>query len=316
MSRDKDSSPIAHRSSLFLGVDGGGTKTLAVMVDADGRERGRGAAGSGNQSAVGLERAVANIVQAVTEAAAQAGAAGPCTVAWIGLAGVDRPDDRARLIPRLAPLAAHVHVTNDGELALSGLEGAVGVALVAGTGSIAFGRNAAGEKARAGGWGHLIGDEGSGYTIGRMAMQAAAQAADGRGPQTAILPAIMEAWSLTRPDGMIGRVYPDGDKGPIAALSAIVFTAARAGDRVARRIVAQAASDLAITAIAVGDALGFKEDALPLALVGGLLVHEADFRAMVLRRIRRRRTVGQVAIIADPSLSAARAAIHLKEAVR
>jgi N-acetylglucosamine kinase-like BadF-type ATPase len=204
-------------------------------------------------------------------------------------------------------------VTNDGELALSGLDGAVGVALVAGTGSIAFGRNAVGEKARAGGWGHLIGDEGSGYMIGRRAMQAAARAADGRGPQTAILPAIMESWSLTRADGMIGRVYPDGDKGLIAALSAIVFTAARAGDRVARRIVAQAATDLAFTAIAVGDALGFEREPLPLALVGGLLVHEADYRAMVLRRIRRRRTVGQVAIITDPALSAARAAIHLTE---
>jgi N-acetylglucosamine kinase-like BadF-type ATPase len=303
----------ATHSALYLGVDGGGTKTLAVIVDADGRERGRGAAGSGNQSAVGIQRAIANITQAVTGAATEAGAMGPCAVGWVGLAGVDRPDDRTLMLSHLASLATSVHVTNDAELALSGLEGAVGVALIAGTGSISLGRNAAGEKARAGGWGHLIGDEGSGYTIGRLAIQAAAQAADGRGMQTAILPAIMEAWSLTRPDGMIGHIYPDGDKGTIAALSGIVFTAARVGDRIAWQIMTGAATDLAITAIAVGDALGFKDRSLPLALAGGLLIHEADFRAMVLRRIRRRRRVGQIAIITDPALSAARAAIQLAE---
>jgi glucosamine kinase len=316
MSAPDDSGLGTRDSGLFLGVDGGGTKTLAVIVDADGNERGRGSAGSGNQAAVGLERAVSNIRAAVGEAATQAGATGPCAVAWVGLAGVDRPEDRAQLMPHLAPLAAHIHVTNDAELALSGLAGAVGVALIAGTGSIALGRNAAGEKARAGGWGHLIGDEGSGYTIGRRAMQAASQVADGRGPRTAILPAIMESWNLARPDGMIGKVYPDGDKGLIAGLSAIVFAAARSGDRVARRIVAEAATDLAITVVAVGDALGFDDDALPLALAGGLLVHEADFRAMVLRRVRRRRAVGQVAIIADPALSAARAAVRLAEPAR
>lgn len=301
----------AKHTDLFMGVDGGGTTTRAVLVNAAGEERGRGAAGSGNQAAVGLAQAVAHIHQAVHRAMTQAGVAGPCAAAWVGLAGVDRPDDHARMLPHLAPLAATVRLTNDAALALSALDGAVGVAVIAGTGAIALGNDATGRTARASGWGHMIGDEGSGYTIGRLAMQAAARAADGRGPETALLAAIMRAWHLERPDGMIGIVYPDGDKGTIAALSALVFDAARAGDAVARRIVADAATELAVAAVAVGDALDFAAVPLPLALAGGLLVNETDYRAMTLRRIRRRRAVGPVAVVADAGLSAARAAIHL-----
>jgi glucosamine kinase len=297
----------------FLGVDGGATKTLAVIVDAEGRELGRGAAGSGNQAAVGLERAVASIRDAVDAAGRQAGANAPFQAAWIGLAGVDRPNDRDRLLPHLNTLAALVRLTNDAELALTGLDGAVGVAVIAGTGSIAVGRDATGRMARSGGWGHIMGDEGSGYELGRLALKAAVRAADGRGPQTALLPAIMAEWRLARPDAMIDRVYPEGDKGLIARLSALVFAAARAGDAIARGIVHDAAGELALTALAVGTMLEFPDRRLPLALAGGLLLHEADYRAMMLRRIRRRRPVGQIALVAEPALSAARAAVHLTE---
>ncbi len=295
----------------FLGVDGGATKTLAVIVDGAGREIGRGIAGSGNQAAVGLERAVASIREAVTAAAQQAGSDGAFRAAWIGLAGVDRPGDRDRLLPHLDPLADVIRLTNDAELALTGLAGAVGVAVIAGTGSIVVGRDASGRMARSGGWGHILGDEGSGYEIGRLALKAAARASDGRGPQTALLPAIMAEWRLARPDAMIDRVYPEGDKGEIARLSALVFAAAREGDAVARRIVREAATELALAALAVGEMLQFPEGALPVALAGGMLIHEVDFRAVVLRRLRRRRPVGQVALVAEPALSAARAVHHL-----
>lgn len=306
-------SPLPHRSEggVFLGVDGGATKTLAVIVDVMGRELGRGTAGSGNQAAVGPERAVASIRTAVAEAMRQVEGSEPFCAAWIGLAGVDRPGDRDRLLPHLRTLAETVRLTNDAELALTALTGAVGVAVIAGTGSIALGRDTAGKTARAGGWGHIIGDEGSGYELGRRALQAAARASDGRGPQTALLPAIVREWDLPRADGMIGHVYPDGDKGTIARLSALVFAAARTGDDVARRIVREAATELALATIAVGKMLDFADEKLPVALAGGMLIHEADFRAIVLRRIRRRYPTGQIALVPDPALSAARAAIHL-----
>jgi len=297
--------------SSFLGVDGGGSKTLAIVVDARGQERGRGLAGSANYAAVGIQQAVAHLRAAVEQAAQMAGGKILLKAAWFGLAGVDRPGDHALFLPHLQPLAETIRLTNDAELLLSALDDAVGVALVAGTGSIALGRDALGATTRAGGWGHILGDEGSGYELGRHALQAAARAADGRGPPTMLLERIMQHWSLRTANDLIGRVYGDEDKAEIARLSSIVFLAARAGDQAARKIVQRAASELALAAITVGHALDFAERRVPLALGGGLLVHEADFRAQTLRRIRRRRPIGPVVTVDQPALSAARAAIHI-----
>ncbi len=300
--------------SCFLGIDGGGSKTLAVIVDAEGRERGRALAGSANYAAVGLEQAVANLHAAAEQAAQAAGCRLPVKAAWLGLAGVDRPADQALLLPRLQTLADSMRLTNDAELLLSALDDAVGVAIVAGTGSIALGRNARGATARAGGWGHILGDEGSGYEIGRLALQAATRAADGRGEATTLLERILAFWSLEQPDDLIGRVYSDDDKAAIARLSALVFSAAQAGDRVARKIAQHAADELALAALTVCVALDFSGGHVALALGGGLLIHEQRFQRQVLRRLRRRLALGQVAIVEQPALSAAQAAITLATA--
>ncbi|HUY78311.1 MAG TPA: BadF/BadG/BcrA/BcrD ATPase family protein [Ktedonobacterales bacterium] len=295
--------------TCFLGVDGGGSKTLAVIVDAAGAERGRGLAGCANYQAIGRNAAVAQISLAVEAAAVAAGYRAPFAAAWLGLAGVDSPRDHTLLLPQLRTLAETVRLTNDAELALGALTGCVGVALVAGTGSIALGRSASGTQARAGGWGHLLGDEGSGYDIGRRALQAATQAADGRGPPTQLLARILDAWELHATEDILGRVYPLGEKAAIALLSRLVFEAAQAGDRVASEIARRAAAELAQTALTVGKALGFDAGGMPLALGGGLLLHEANLRRDVLRLVRRRQTVGPVVLVGEPALSAARAAI-------
>ncbi|MEO7003328.1 MAG: BadF/BadG/BcrA/BcrD ATPase family protein [Ktedonobacterales bacterium] len=192
--------------ALYLGLDGGGTKTLAVVVDATGAERGRAVAGSANHQAVGVARAVAHIRMAVAGALAQAGVVAPdqapCVAGWLGIAGLDGPADHDLLLPHLRALADSVHLTNDAELPLAALPDGAGVALVAGTGSIALGRNAQGRFARAGGWGHLLGDEGSGYDIGRQALQAVVRAADGRArlageaSVTALSPLILRRWAV------------------------------------------------------------------------------------------------------------------------
>jgi N-acetylglucosamine kinase-like BadF-type ATPase len=233
----------------------------------------------------------------------------PLSRAWLGIAGIDRPTDQDALLPHLHSLANIINLTNDAQLVLSGLDKAVGVALIAGTGSIALGRDAQGNTTRAGGWGHVLGDEGSGYTIGRMALQVAVRAADGRGPATTLLELIMQHWQLHTASDIIGQVYPAEDKANIAQISALVFTAARAGDLLARKIIQQAANELALAATAVGAALSFPADQLPLALGGGLLVHEKDFRQQVIRRIRRQRPNGQTVIVDQPALSAARATL-------
>jgi len=297
--------------SCYLGVDGGGSKTIAIIVDEQGRERGRGQSGCSNRSSVGFERAVKQIQAAVEAAAAAAGCQFPLRAAWFGLAGVDRAGDDSIFHPHLRSLARRVHVTNDAELILSALDNAAGVALIAGTGSVALGRDMRGNSARAGGWGYLIGDEGSGYELGRLALQVAVRAADGRGPATALLNHIIQYWSLDKADAIIEEVYSAGDTARIARLSGIVFKAARAGDAVARELVERAANELVLAALAVSRRLDFAGNPLPLALGGGLLVHEEDFRAQVLRLLGARRPLGQVAIVAEPALSAARAALRL-----
>jgi N-acetylglucosamine kinase-like BadF-type ATPase len=303
---------VATASELFGGVDGGGSKTLAVIVDCDGNERGRATAGSSNFTAVGAEQSAAAVTQAVAEAVEIAGGRLPVRSLWAGLSGIDRQGAREQLQSLIQPLSGNIRLTNDAELIFSALEGGVGVVLIAGTGSIALGHGAAGATARAGGWGHLMGDEGSGYDIGRRALQAAARAADGRGPATALLEAFMRHWDVERPFDMIAHAYGSTDKAAVAELSSIVFAAANDGDPVARRILSNAAGELASAAIAAGDQLALPDGVLPLALTGGLLAGNAEFRRSVLRRISARRRVGQVSIVTDSALSAARSLVRGK----
>ena len=159
------------------------------------------------------------------------------------------------LAPHLLPIAREVAITNDAEFALAGLDSGPGVALIAGTGSIALGRDASGRMIQVGGWGHLLGDEGSAYDIGRRAAQAAARAADGRGPTTALLQLVLERWGLTAPRSMIDHAYLTQEKAPIASLAPGVLALARRGDHVARAIRRQACEELAQAAIAVIDSL-------------------------------------------------------------
>ena len=300
-----------HPDSLYtLGVDGGGSKTLAVVVNGHGEEIGRGLAGSANYHAVGLETAVAHIATAVEQATRAAQIQLPLHTAWLGLAGVDRQSDFDLFQPHLCTLAQTVQITNDAELLLAGLGRPVGVVLIAGTGSIALGRDAAEHRARAGGWGHILGDEGSGYAIAQQAMQAAVRASDGRGPQTALLERILQYWDITQADQLISKVYNEPDKARIAGLSSLVLLCARAGDQVAAAIAQQAAQELALTVRAVCQALEFPQGDIPLALGGGLLINEADFCTQVIQQIRHIQPIGQVVLVSHPALSAARAALH------
>ena len=290
---------------FFIGVDGGGSKTLAVIVDARGVECGRGAMGGSNYHAAGLESAVAAVHESVRRARQSAQCRAPLAAAWVGLAGVDHPGDVALLAPRLAPIAETVRLTNDAELALSGLSGGVGVALIAGTGSIAIGRNAAEKTARASGWGHLLGDEGSGYDIGLRALRSAVRAADGRGPRTLLLERILAMWRLNAPEDLLASVYENPEKARVARLAGLVIASARKGDRVSRAILHHAADELALAVRAVVAALELNPP-VALALGGGLLVHQLGFRRLVLKRVDRALPVEVATIVEEPALQAAR----------
>jgi glucosamine kinase len=300
-------------ASFFLGIDGGGSKTIAVIVDASGNELGRGQADSSNYSVVGHQRAISHIHIATQEARQAAGIDETLNTAWLGLAGIDSPNEHQLIFPHVQSVAQKVHLTNDADLVLSALDDLVGIALIAGTGSITLGRDRHGASGRSGGWGYIIGDEGSGYDMGRKALQAAVRAADGRGEETMLLDYILQHWHISDANGILNEVYQHTDNAKIARLSSLVFTAARAGDHMAQQIVQYAANELALAVIALSKQLDFIGIPLPLALGGGLLLHESDFRAQVIETIRQSHPISQVVLAEQPALNAARAAIHLEK---
>ncbi|MGE5601935.1 MAG: N-acetylglucosamine kinase [Nitrososphaerales archaeon] len=261
---------------LVIGIDGGGSKTQAVVADLGGRILGRGKAGASNYQGVGLAAAQVAIDRAIESAFADAGLPQEgVRAACLGLAGVGRADDRAVFddwIRKRLPGAAF-RVANDAELVLAaGSNAGWGLAVIAGTGSIASGRNPAGSVGRAGGWGPLLGDEGSGYAIGRSALRAAVSSHDGRISSTALLPAILAHWGLADVTGLIAKAYrPPLSPSSIAELAVLVENAAEEGDAVASAILAEAGNDLAMMADAVARGLGLKGE-LPCAVAGSVLV--------------------------------------------
>jgi N-acetylglucosamine kinase-like BadF-type ATPase len=260
-----------------LGIDGGGTKTRAAIIDEGGRLRGTGVGGPSNYDDVGVDTAQAGVAQAVDAARRAAGLkSSPFDAAFLGMAGVVSPDDRAiiRRIAQnleLAPVE-QIGVDHDIRIALAGgLSGRPGIALIAGTGSSCYGRTAAGEGWRAGGWGQLISDEGSSYWLGVQAMKAAVRAYDGRIERTLLLTRVQERLRLADMNDIMHRIYHAGlSRAEIAALAPLVIDAARDGDQVAEGLIEQGAQALAECVLAVARRLGFTDGPCELALVGGL----------------------------------------------
>lgn len=294
-------------TAYFAGVDGGGTKTAIVVVDQDGNEAARDTTTTSNAAVVGHDRAVATLRQLITGVTQSAGIELPLAGIWCGLSGSDRPEDQVKLRPGLEDLAVHLTLTNDAELAMGALPHRVGVAMVSGTGSIAFGRNAAGTRHRASGWGHIFGDYGSGYDVGRKALYHFSAQIDGYGPETSLVPRLTEYWNLAEPYSIINRVYdPKTTKGDIARLSRVVVDEAGKGDEVSRNILRDVANDLATYADAVARKLELGPE-LDLALVGGMLTHVEVFRQHVLDRLGEDWTIGSVQLVTDPALTGAQA---------
>jgi N-acetylglucosamine kinase-like BadF-type ATPase len=266
---------------LVIGVDGGGTKTVAWLAAAEGGTAlGCGLAGPGNPRAAGFETALANVAAAIGNAFQNASiprsqAAGAC----IALAGAGRESDRTRIAAwaQKAGMARKVLITTDAPPILAAVTPEErGIVLISGTGSFAWGRAASGAEARSGGWGYLLGDEGSAYSIAIAGLRAAARAADHRGPPTGLLDLFQRTLGAATPQQMIDKIYlPEMTGERIAALASCVFDAAPA-DATAKGIIAQAANDLVDLVTSVAGELGLKQGTYPLALSGGVLIHRTD----------------------------------------
>ena len=259
--------------TYFLGVDGGGTKTLAAICDADGRVLGSGLSGPSNIDDVGLEAATANIAQAVRVARAVANCdPQPFAGAFLGLAGVVSSRDRALVsgIAQRLELAEQAGVDHDCRIALAGgLSGRSGAVLIVGTGSSCYGVNDAGDSWRSGGWGSLISDEGSGYFLGREGLIAAVRSIDGRGPTSSLAAALLKRLGVMQPDDLLHRLYVTGlTRTEIAALAPITLDCAADGDDAALEIV-ERGSDLLVECVAAV-AKQLRLERFELVVVGGL----------------------------------------------
>ncbi|WP_390891127.1 N-acetylglucosamine kinase [Gemmata palustris] len=301
---------------LVLGIDGGGTSTIVLLAarTADGwKALGRGEAGPSNRHAVGTSSALAALDEATTRAFTAAGRSRqPVRAACLGLAGAGRPGDQeiVREWAARAKLAEAVDVIEDAALLLAaGTPNGAGVAIVAGTGSMAFARCADGRTARSGGWGPLLGDEGSGYAIALAGLRAAARSADGRAPVTPLTDRLLAALGLKRPQELVGVVYRGGDRASLAALAPVVLEAAESGDPVADSIVREAASELAAAAAAAARALDLGAS-FPVALAGGLLVSGPGYRERFLAALSERGlTAAPVTLVREPAEGAVRLAL-------
>lgn len=251
-----------------IGIDAGGTKTVGLLADASGAVVREVRDGGANLLVHG-ELAVEKILHQVIESLDPPG---PVAAACLGMAGADRPDEKRLLYDLLRRLGLRrgVAIVHDAQIALvAGAPGGCGVVVVAGTGSIAFGVDERGEAVRSGGWGYLLGDEGSAFWLGHAAVRLGLRAADGRGPRTALYELIRERLGVAEPARLVEWFYDqEHSRNRVAELAELVEEAAAGGDEAADDLLDQAADHLAAAARAVARRLTFA-GRYPLVLSGG-----------------------------------------------
>ena len=308
--------------TLFLGIDGGGTRTQAWLGDERGRVLARATAGPSNPTKVGLEAAKQELLRAAERAlrkfspAPGLGAAQTAGVprgrhpaplleaVCAGVAGVDRRVVSRPLsawLRRALPARHHLLVTDAALVLQTALGDGPGMIVIGGTGSIAFARNGRGETLRAGGWGAAFDDAGSGYDVGRWAIQAALCDFDGRGQPTVLTARISKALRLANISQIASKKF---EIKRVAALSTLVSEAVREGDRVARRLSAQAGADLAQVALALARRLG-RQAALPIVCHGGVFRSNPTLRRSFAREVHRRLPSARVRLLLRPTVEGA-----------
>jgi glucosamine kinase len=282
-------------SRFFIGVDGGATRTRAVVLDEGGRE---------------LARAEGRQVSA--EAARQAGLELPAEGLFAGLTGAGRDDARSAVEQEILRRGAarKVRVGTDFITAFHDAFGeGAGILLIAGTGSSSMGRGEDGRETRVGGWGHHLGDEGSGYALGAAALRIAAWQADGRALVTGLSAAVLAHLGLERVVDLIPWAAAAAKK-DVAALAPAVGAAAEAGDPAAQQIVAQAVRDLEAHAVALREKLEPWRNAPRVAYTGGLLHRGRPLRAPLTAALETR-GFAVLDVEPDPAMGAAKLALSL-----
>ncbi|MBD0384451.1 N-acetylglucosamine kinase [Paenibacillus sedimenti] len=296
----------------LLAVDGGGTKSLCFLFDEHGQIRGQGRSGSCNYQGVGKEAAVKELILAIRNALEDGKIMGDGVIgegefvtdcAAMGLAGLDTEYDRRIIeefvkdaLQHLRIRAKHLIIENDGFATLMGATGGQpGILMIAGTGSIVYGMNDQGEIARAGGWGHLVGDEGSGYWIGKQAIIHILKTKDGRMAPNKLAAHILPYLGLRDAEDLFNWTYSTRySVEKVGELSSLVSQAHMQGDSFAQSILIQAAKELFACAMAVIKRINLTTKPFPIILQGGVLYHNAFVREYVTDQFKKYAPYGQI----------------------
>jgi N-acetylglucosamine kinase-like BadF-type ATPase len=258
----------------FLGIDGGQSSTTALIANENGQIVGQGRGGpcnhaSGDEGRRKFFNAVGSCVRQACEQAGLVPGEIQFESACLGLSGgaADKRQYSRELIR-----ADRLEITHDAEIALTGaIAGEPGLIVIAGTGSMAFGRNARGRTARAGGWGYVFGDEGGGFDLTRQALRAALRMEEGWGPETTLRALLLASTGSSDINSLLHRFYTsDFTRPQIAAFSQLVTQATEAGDFVAAEILRAAATELATYVKGVYTTLFHADERIEVAYIGGV----------------------------------------------
>ncbi|SDN46039.1 N-acetylglucosamine kinase [Bacillus sp. OK048] len=287
------------RSIELLAVDGGGTKTLAVLVDSDGTVIGKGHAGASNYHVTGADGAKKALVEAVLAAVKDAGIEANKAVniekAVFALAGIDTGNDEKevklivqRAVEALSIEIGSLHVENDCLSALLGAtQNKAGILLIAGTGSIVFAHDGNNRIVRSGGWGHRVGDEGSGYWIGKQAISSVLKMMDGRGEETLLSKLILEKFNFNKIEDLYNWTYSDSySVDDVGALAAVVGEAFQLGDTVSKRILDAAVEELLLLIETAIEKAEIQQDEFDVIIQGGVFHHNYYIKNQVCQRIQ------------------------------
>lgn len=272
----------------IFGIDGGGTSCRLKAESVSGNFLFRSESTGGNPRSVGWEGA-SKVIRSLFEALYSKTGLNPadCAGGFAGMAGIGRPDDKARMSSILRSASGTqcpIKVDTDALPALVGALGKKeGILLIAGTGSIAFGMTSGGDMVRSGGWGHILGDEGSAYDVGRQGLSAATRSCDSRGPTTRILNLALEYFDITSPFDLIPAVYENFSKSRIARFAEKVATARDEGDEIAHGIFINSAQALSGLVVSVAGKLGTSPYEKRIAILGGFIENDDFLRHEVER---------------------------------
>ena len=297
----------------YCGWDGGGTKTGVCLLDGAGRVLGEAAFGPLNPNGASRETVLQTVGEAISYMKKQPGGLAACGGLVIGAAGISNARVAALLSGAVADCGytGKLRLLGDQEIALAGAIDGPGAVLIAGTGSVCFGKDGQGRPFRAGGYGYLIDDGGSGYAIGRDILTAVARAHDGRGPETCLTEAVFASLGIGELNQMITWLYsPETGKKEIASLAPLLLPALERQDEAAMLIAQKAAEELCGLAAAFWKQSGIQNG--ELALLGSIFHYYAPIRRMVEKRLQA--LLPQAAVI-EPRGSAALGAAKLARGI-